>query len=92
MKHWYLSLTLKGIEHREYSMFSLQEGTKAFHTIIDNLKGDGDIYSLKDGCLLYEDDICTVELLVIDEEVDMNNFKWFIEGHNRVYFENKGQE
>ena len=49
MKHYYLDSTLNGIEHREYSMFSLSEGTRLFHTIIDNLKGDGDIYYLKGG-------------------------------------------
>lgn len=89
MKHYCLDLTLIGIEHREYSMFSLSEGTRLFHTIIDNLKGDGDIYYLKGGELYYEDDVCTVGLLCIDAEVNMNDFKWFVDGHNHVYFENQ---
>ena len=54
MKHYCLDLTLIGIEHREYSMLSLSEGTRLFHTIIDNLKGDGDIYHLKDGELYFQ--------------------------------------
>ena len=88
MKHYYLDLTLKGIEHRGYQMFSLAEGIRLFHIIIDNLKGDGDIYYLKDGELSYEDNVCTVQLLGIDEEVNIDDFKWFVEGHNHVYFEN----
>lgn len=88
MKHYYLCLTLKGIEYREYLMFSLDEGARLFHTIIDNLSGDGNIYYLKGGELLYEDDVCTVELLGIGETVTMDDFKWFIGVHNDVYFEN----
>ncbi len=89
MKHYYLDLTLKGIEHRGYQMFSLAEGTTLFHKIVDKLHGEGDICCLKDGSLLYEDDICTVQLLGADEEIDMNNFKWFMEGHEHVYLENQ---
>ena len=88
MKHYYLCLTLKDIEYREYPMFGLDEGTRLFHTIIDNLKGDGDIYYLKDGELSYEDNVCTVQLLGIDETITMDDFKWFIGVHNDVYFEN----